>query len=437
MLALTTLRPRLPRPRARHPPGRRQAGQPGVPLQPRRLGRHLARGRRRGRRRASSCAPATRRSCFVTSDAQLLHFGAGGVRPQGRSGGGIAGIKLAAGARVVSFGAVDPAPTPCVVTVSGASHGAARHRGRVGQGDPVRGVPRQGPRHRRRPLPPVPQGRGRRWSSPGPAPRRRCAAAASGAPVDLPGAGRPARRLRHPGQPADRRLRRAGHRVAARLGGDRRGRLTPCCPSPPCSPSCGAARRCSRRCSCSPAAAAASDEGQPEARARPRSCSTAKKIFDDASSVHIVLRTDSSPPDGVQRRRSAPTATVTHDPAFEGEVKVVLERPHRDRPDHRGRRQGLRQAAALDRLRRRSTRPTTAPPTRPTSSTPTTGLSSLLTQIDGLKKGKDTRARRPDPDHLHRHPARRGGQADHPERERQGDLRHRRSASTRRATRPR
>src|SRR4029078_1293281 len=34
--------------------------------------------------------------CFVTSDAQLLHFGAGGVRPQGRSGGGIAGIKVGA-----------------------------------------------------------------------------------------------------------------------------------------------------------------------------------------------------------------------------------------------------------------------------------------------------------------------------------------------------
>ena len=35
--------------------------------------------------------------CFVTSDAQLLHFGAGSVRPQGRSGGGIAGIKLTGG----------------------------------------------------------------------------------------------------------------------------------------------------------------------------------------------------------------------------------------------------------------------------------------------------------------------------------------------------
>ena len=61
--------------------------------------------------------------CFVTSDAQLLHFGAGSVRPQGRSGGGIAGVKLAAGARVVSFTALDPArqADAVVVTVSGAS----------------------------------------------------------------------------------------------------------------------------------------------------------------------------------------------------------------------------------------------------------------------------------------------------------------------------
>lgn len=58
--------------------------------------------------------------CFITSDAQLLHFGADAVRPQGRSGGGIAGIKLAANARVVYFGAFDPAEA-VVVTVSGAS----------------------------------------------------------------------------------------------------------------------------------------------------------------------------------------------------------------------------------------------------------------------------------------------------------------------------
>jgi DNA gyrase subunit A len=58
--------------------------------------------------------------CFITSDAQLLHFGAGNVRPQGRSGGGIAGIKLGAGQHVVSFGALDPGSS-VVVTVSGSS----------------------------------------------------------------------------------------------------------------------------------------------------------------------------------------------------------------------------------------------------------------------------------------------------------------------------
>jgi DNA gyrase subunit A len=58
---------------------------------------------------------------LVTSDAQLLHFPAGNVRPQGRGGGGIAGVKLSSGARVVWFGAVDPAADNVVVTASGSS----------------------------------------------------------------------------------------------------------------------------------------------------------------------------------------------------------------------------------------------------------------------------------------------------------------------------
>jgi DNA gyrase subunit A len=58
--------------------------------------------------------------CFITSDAQLLHFGADGVRPQGRSGGGIAGVRLAAGQHVAWFGAVDPTDA-VVVTASGSS----------------------------------------------------------------------------------------------------------------------------------------------------------------------------------------------------------------------------------------------------------------------------------------------------------------------------
>ena len=58
--------------------------------------------------------------CFISSDAQLLHFGAPGVRPQGRSGGGMAGIKLGAGQHVVWFGALDPTSS-VVVTASGSS----------------------------------------------------------------------------------------------------------------------------------------------------------------------------------------------------------------------------------------------------------------------------------------------------------------------------
>jgi len=44
---------------------------------------------------------------FITSDAQLLRFPAAAVRPQGRAAGGMAGVRLSAGASVVWFGAVD------------------------------------------------------------------------------------------------------------------------------------------------------------------------------------------------------------------------------------------------------------------------------------------------------------------------------------------
>jgi DNA gyrase subunit A len=58
---------------------------------------------------------------FVTSDAQLLRFGASSVRPQGRSAGGMAGIRLAKGATAVFFGALDPVREHVVVTVAGSS----------------------------------------------------------------------------------------------------------------------------------------------------------------------------------------------------------------------------------------------------------------------------------------------------------------------------
>jgi DNA gyrase subunit A len=58
---------------------------------------------------------------FITSDAQLLRFGAATVRPQGRPAGGMAGIKLAAGQRVTFFGAVPEGADAIVVTSSGSS----------------------------------------------------------------------------------------------------------------------------------------------------------------------------------------------------------------------------------------------------------------------------------------------------------------------------
>ncbi|MFJ3925084.1 DNA topoisomerase (ATP-hydrolyzing) subunit A [Streptomyces sp. NPDC090022] len=59
---------------------------------------------------------------FLTDDAQLLRYPAGQVRPQGRPAGGMAGIKLSEGAKVIHFSAVDPAAEAYVFSVAG-SHG--------------------------------------------------------------------------------------------------------------------------------------------------------------------------------------------------------------------------------------------------------------------------------------------------------------------------
>ncbi|MDJ0357412.1 DNA topoisomerase IV subunit A [Paenarthrobacter sp. PH39-S1] len=64
---------------------------------------------------------------FITEQAQLLHFPGSSVRPQGRTAGGMAGIKLLPGDSVISFTVVktadDGAPDPAavVVTISGTS----------------------------------------------------------------------------------------------------------------------------------------------------------------------------------------------------------------------------------------------------------------------------------------------------------------------------
>ncbi|MEO7007463.1 MAG: DNA topoisomerase IV subunit A [Terrimesophilobacter sp.] len=55
---------------------------------------------------------------FITSDAQLLRFPAASVRPQGRSAGGMAGIRLAQGAEAIFFTSVAVSADAVVATVS-------------------------------------------------------------------------------------------------------------------------------------------------------------------------------------------------------------------------------------------------------------------------------------------------------------------------------
>lgn len=59
---------------------------------------------------------------FVASDAQLLRFDASSVRPQGRSAGGMAGIRLTDGAQVIAFDVIGPSDFEAVVvTVAGST----------------------------------------------------------------------------------------------------------------------------------------------------------------------------------------------------------------------------------------------------------------------------------------------------------------------------
>ncbi|MET9428038.1 MULTISPECIES: DNA topoisomerase IV subunit A [unclassified Streptomyces] len=81
---------------------------------------------------------------FITSDAQLLRYPASQVRPQGRPAGGMAGVKLAAGAEVVSFTAVDPAADAVVFTVAGSSAALDPKAGMSAKLTPFDQYPRKG-----------------------------------------------------------------------------------------------------------------------------------------------------------------------------------------------------------------------------------------------------------------------------------------------------
>ncbi|MDQ7993818.1 MAG: DNA gyrase subunit A, partial [Propionicimonas sp.] len=122
---------------------------------------------------------------FVTSDAQLLHFPAGSVRPQGRSGGGMAGVKLAAGARVVFFG-VSPTADAVVVSVAGASSALPGTEAGTVKVTPFAEYPGKGRATGGVRCQRFLKGEDvllQAWVGPEPA----VAAAASGSPVDLPG----------------------------------------------------------------------------------------------------------------------------------------------------------------------------------------------------------------------------------------------------------
>ena len=123
--------------------------------------------------------------CFITSDAHLLHFPVATVRGQGRTGGGIAGVKLSEGARVIWFGVVPPTGS-VVVTVASSSDSLGVDAGTVKvtpfEEFPAKNRATLGIRCHRFLTGEVALQQA--WAGPAPA----IACAASGAPIDLPAA---------------------------------------------------------------------------------------------------------------------------------------------------------------------------------------------------------------------------------------------------------
>lgn len=116
---------------------------------------------------------------------------------------------------------------------------------------------------------------------------------------------------------------------------------------------------------------------------------TAKKNFDDASSVHISLSTDSTPSKG--NGVLGATGDVTQDPAFNGNVKVVLS--------------GLTATVPVTSIGGKvyaklplQTKFAVIDPAEygapdPADfADPENGLSGLLTKLEGLKKGEEKRS---------------------------------------------
>ena len=202
-LALTSLRTDGPGLALGTRAGRGQAGQPGG-ARPRRVGGDRAQGRRRGRRRRR--AAHRRRGALLHHHrrpaAALRRRRRAPAGPLRRRHGRHQARRRASGS--AWFGALDPAASRRRHRVR-LLDGAARHRGRRGQGDAVHAST---PARAAPPAASAATGSSRArtpWSSPGPAPRPARAAAASGAPVDLPEATGRRDGSGVPGCPADRR----------------------------------------------------------------------------------------------------------------------------------------------------------------------------------------------------------------------------------------
>jgi lipoprotein LprG len=116
---------------------------------------------------------------------------------------------------------------------------------------------------------------------------------------------------------------------------------------------------------------------------------TAKKKFDDASSIHIALSTKSTPSKG--NGVLGATGDVTHDPAFKGDVKVVLGGLTATVPITAV--DGKVYAKLPLQTKYAVIKPSEYGAPDPANfADPDNGLSSLLTQIGGLKKGKQSRS---------------------------------------------
>ena len=178
-------------------------------------------GRRRGRRRGRAARPARRTSSSSPPTPSCCASPRRACARRAAAAGGMAGIKLAAGASVPSSSARSTRRAETVVVTSSGSSGAlpGTEPGSL-KVTPYAEYPRQGPRHRRRALPPLPQGRGhprarlgRRHAGPR---RRRPTAWPSSCPAGRPAARRLGRPRRHGHRPDRRRLpARGGRRVTS------------------------------------------------------------------------------------------------------------------------------------------------------------------------------------------------------------------------------